>query len=452
MRLLLVALMLAGCGFEGEASFGGTRFPAVAPWQDVGPLTVCDGPRRLGPVRAGPLGMCERGAEVRSCAGNGDCGSREQCVCGRCVIAACDSTDECGDGRICDFGEQRCDRECMADADCLSGERCQPGRNRCRGVCESDDQCQLGETCQRGSGLCGVTSCVDDSDCSGGRACRLQRIPAALAEPSPIADGRRVTLYFERADGPMFDMPRIFRAVSDDGRRFTVEPRAPLLDGRAPSVERDGRGGWVMVYEDARSGTLIAASSPDGIAWQSTALGGLTGMAPSLGRRRDGSFVLYYAVPDGATGGRGISRASGTDPFSFRSGETVLEPARLSDPVLWRNVDRIASPFVQVLDDFERLWFAAHGEESAASIQFDKVIPTPANFSIGEAASVGNGFVPYPFNPVFDRVLEFLTHPSEVDPAVITYGDTWLLYYRRAAADGTKSDNLALARSPVDPK
>jgi hypothetical protein len=135
----------------------------------------------------------------------------------------------------------------------------------------------------------------------------------------------------------------------------------------------------------------------------------------------------------------------------------VLAPAALDDPVLWRGVDVIAAPFAEARvapdgSSFVRLWFAARGQESGASMQFERVVPTPANFSIGEAAaSDGARFQPYPFNPVFDRVVDFLTHPSELDPAVVEWRGEWRLYYRRASADGTRNDNLAVARSPAQP-
>jgi hypothetical protein len=100
-----------------------------------------------------------------------------------------------------------------------------------------------------------------------------------------------------------------------------------------------------------------------------------------------------------------------------------------------------------------RLWFAAHGTESATSLQFGEAQPTPPDFSVGEAAARdGASFVPYPFNPVFDRVVNFLDHPSELDPAVIAWDSGWLLYYRRAASDGSKPENLAVARSPAMPR
>jgi hypothetical protein len=133
----------------------------------------------------------------------------------------------------------------------------------------------------------------------------------------------------------------------------------------------------------------------------------------------------------------------------------VLTPEQLVDPTLWRNVDRIAAPFAQSLLDiggrpFIRLWFAAHGQESGPAFNFDHFEEVPANFSIGEAAS-GDGamFTPYPFNPVFDRVELFLTHLDELDPALVTVGDTQYLYYRRGA---DTTSGLGVARSPAQPR
>src|SRR5205814_8984904 len=93
------------------------------------------------------------------------------------------------------------------------GEQCAPGKNVCRGGCASSADCQSGESCLSSTGLCLAGACADDSSCFGGRTCRLQRIPAALAEPSPIFDAAgQLFLYFERADGPA--PAAVFRARS----------------------------------------------------------------------------------------------------------------------------------------------------------------------------------------------------------------------------------------------
>ncbi len=450
LKRVLVLTVFAGCGFAAEPPFDGVRVPDVAPWQDVGPLTICDGTTRLGPGDEDAVGLCgtQGGA---SCAADPDCRSRERCVCGKCTVAVCDTADECGPALTCSFAERRCDRACDVDADCARGETCLPGMHVCRGPCGSSDDCQTGETCQTSTGLCVAAPCADDSTCAGGRSCLLQRKPAALAEPSPIVENGQVILYFERTDpvsGPG-GAPAVWRATSTDGLAFTIDPPRPLLAGRAPSVVHAS--GWFMLYAEA--GGLALATSPDGITFSTTAHAMNGGDQPSLIAPAPGAdLVAYYAAADGTVARQAIA---GT---SFGAPETVLAPASLSDPVLWRSVDRIASPFAQALVDpngrpFVRLWFAGHGIEAASALEFGKQVPTPPDYAVGEAASTdGRSFVPYPFNPVFTRVLDFLTHPSELDPAVVALDDAhWLLYYRRAAADGTQSENLAAARSPQEP-
>jgi hypothetical protein len=450
MRLLF-ALLLTSCGFIGEPPFVGTRYPDVAPWRELAPLVICDGTARLGAQRSGPLGQCERGT-APACDSDPACGSRERCVCGRCIIPACSLAEDCPAGMVCSFGDQRCDIACTGDGDCKGGERCVPGKSVCRGTCEADDQCQSGEICQRASGLCASTGCATDDECAGGRTCRLQRQPAELAEPSALADGTRVTLWFQRSAPAM--PPSIWRAVSDDGVRFRVEPRRELLPGGAPSVVADGRGGFLLYFVTPGATTIQRATSADGVSFSTNPrILIAAGEAPSAVRLPDGRIALYFQIPDGASGGRSLARADSPDGSSFSLPELVLEPAAVQHPLYWRAVDRLASPVAESLVDpagqpYVRLWFAGRGLESATSIQFGEAVPTPANFSIGEAASYdGKRFVSYPFNPVFDRVSEFLNHPSELEPSVIPYQNASLLYYRRAAADGTRSDNLAVAKN-----
>jgi hypothetical protein len=50
---------------------------------------------------------------------------------------------------------------------------------------------------------------------------------------------------------------------------------------------------------------------------------------------------------------------------------------------------------------------------------------------------------------VFDRVELFLTHLDELDPALVTVGDTQYLYYRRGA---DTTSGLGVARSPAQPR
>ncbi len=430
---------LAGCGFLGEAPYAGQRIADVAPWQDIGPLTICDGNVLLGGPAASPAGFC--GAQPsRSCAKDSDCGSRERCACGACTLGYCDSTADCQSGFVCTVSTHRCDRPCMKDGDCKKGESCVEGRNICRGNCNSDGDCQNGESCNAGSGQCQSVFCGSDSDCQSG-SCAVQRRTDSLGEPAPLveSDGS-VTMWLEHAGAT------IIRATSKDGLAFQLDASAPPLDGRAPTVARTDTG-YLMLF--AVGPDLFRAFSTDGVTWIADEAPAIAGAdQPALIRHTDGSFAAYV-ISDGQ-----VALSGSPDGVTFASPSPVLAPAALSDPTLWRGVDRLASPFAQALVDgnnqpFVRLWFAARGQESAPALNFGQWQEVPANFSIGEAASPdGVSFTPYPFNPVFDRVLNFVDHPSELEPAIAAVGDVQYLYYRRALADGTGDDGLAVARSP----
>jgi hypothetical protein len=419
-------ILLAGCGFLGEEPFSGRRVADVAPWQDIGLLTVCDGDVRLG---ASPAGFCNA-VPTRACDA---CKSRERCICGACRPLYCDGAADCGAGFACN--SNRCEKSCATSDDCAAGESCVEGRNVCRGNCSGDGDCQTGETCNLASGECAASACVDDSGC----ACALQRRPADLRHPAPLPENGGVTMWLER-DG------EIVRATSSDGLDFHID--GAVFAGRSPSVAA----GYLMVF--ASGGSLYRAASSDGRTFDKPALL-FAGDEPSL-VRLEKSWALYF------TSGGDVLRSLSADGVSFSAPQTVLRPEQLIDPTLWRNVDRIASPFAQALVDvagrrFIRLWFAARGQESGPAYNFDHFEEVPANFSIGEAASPpgdGDGveFTPYPFNPVFDRVEMFIQHPSELDPALVPLGDEQLLYYRRASADGSVSGPLGVARSPALPR
>jgi hypothetical protein len=419
------ALALAGCGFVGEPPFSGTRVPDVAPWEDLGPLTVCDGIRRIGPLAESPLGTCNAAAQP-ACTSDADCGSREICLCGACQLPVCDTNDECGTGRVCTFGDRVCDRACVTDGDCVAGELCVPGQHICRGTCAATGDCQRGERCDAFQGLCVPVTCSDDRSC-GGRTCALARIPASLAEPSPVVDGDTITMWLER-DGA------IWRAVSSDGRIFRFDPAAPLVDGHAPAVARDALGQWWAAWVAADHTTTVAQSS-DGLTF-TPYVTGIAAEQPAI--LVDNGSAVFYGVRGGAIG-RIV-------PDDFAA---VLRPADVTTD-LWQGVDALASPW---FDTSGRLWFSAHGTETGPSMQFGQVVPTPPDWSIGVAFTADRvTWLNDRYNPVFDRTVDFTKHPSELDPAVVSFhGQEWL-YYRRAAPDGTQSENLAVARNPAAPR
>jgi hypothetical protein len=434
MRLLVTLFLASGCGFLGEDPYSGRRVADVAPWQDVGPLTLCDQTFSLIAPSASPEGFC--GApSTKNCKADPDCGSRERCQCGVCTIGYCDTSDDCQSGFVCTMSTHRCDKPCQANGDCAKNELCVEGRNLCRGQCSADGDCQNGEFCNLPTGECLSTSCSGDSDCTSG--CAIQRKPALLSEPTPLAEKSGVTLWLAREG-------MIVRATSSDGLHFSLDPSAVPLAGGAPSVV-SAMGGYVMLLE--RGADLYRSFSSDGRVWSDPQAALPNASEPSLVENLDHSFAAYVIV-DGK-----VARSDSTDGVSFDAPDLVLQPSALEQPTLWRNVDQIRSPFAQALLDaggrpFIRLWFAARGQESAPALNFNQYQEVPANFSIGEAvAPDGASFDPYPFNPVFDRVVMFIQHPDELEPALVSLGDTQLMYYRRG-----DTGPIAVAKSPPNPR
>jgi hypothetical protein len=324
------------------------------------------------------------------------------------------------------------------------------GRNICRGTCGADRDCQHGERCDTGSGLCAASACDSDGDC-GGFACELQRAPSAVDEASPLLQGGGLALYFQRTDPG--SAPALWRATGTDGTHFSCDPDAPLLPGEAPSVARTA-GGLQMLF--SLGGDTYAASSTDGTHFTATASPVLPGVdQPSLVIDASGTFVAY-ARKDGQ-----VVRAESSDGTSFGAPAVVLTPAQVTLPMLWQGITNLRSPYAELVRDVHgheqtRLWFSAFGQESGPSVQFGVPTPTPPDYSIGVATSTdGVAFTPYPYDPVFDRVSDFLDHLSEMAPAVITLANRQLLYFTRGPAmpSGAPADaqNIGVATNPISP-
>ncbi len=432
----LLSLLLCACGFLRESPFSGRRSAQVAPFEDLGPLEICDGPVALSSSTIAPTGWCVVDP-VKKCDRDSDCQSREHCQCSECRIAPCTSNAACRKNEKCSFDDGRCDRVCQIDADCSQTEYCVPVQNICRAHCKSASDCQYGEQCRVASGECVAIVCSDDSVCAVGASCTLLLEPASLAHPAPLVEHEQVTLWLER-DGA------VWRAQSRDGEKFSLEPRHALLSGGAPAIAFGDR--YTLLF--ANAGDLYRADSADGIAFDAPRLAIADASLPSLLLQGDG--LIAYLLQGGEVvryvdSGGGWSRA-----------QSVLTPSTVTDPTYWRSVDALGAIFVEHAQDgagadLTRLWFSAHGQESESSMQFGAPVPTPPDFSVGLATSTdGNTFSLYPYNPIFDRTLEFLDHPSELDPAVIEFQGRRLLYYRRAAPDGSGNENLAVAQSPMD--
>jgi hypothetical protein len=225
---------------------------------------------------------------------------------------------------------------------------------------------------------------------------------------------------------------------------------AAQLDGSAPSVARLRDGTFALVF--ANGASLFAARSPDGASWSTPTPALPNARQPSLVVEPDGTLLLYAVDPDG-----NLTRFVGTPDLVFSTPLVVLTPTTARTP-LWPDVDTLASPFVQTYVDADgsprlRLWFAAHGSESGPSSQFGVPTPSPPDYSIGLAVSGDSAtFVADAYDPVFNRTTDFINHPSELQPAVVSLADRWLLYYVRAKPDGSAAETLAVATSPATPR
>jgi hypothetical protein len=458
---LVLSLALAACGFLPEDSFTGKRIgDGIAPWTDLGPVLVCFGSESLGPPTSTPGGFCSSiNTTEAPCVDDGDCRSRESCMCGRCTVAYCTASSDCGGGRVCTFTENRCDVSCANQFDCADGEECFNGT--CRGRCFSDEECQSGEVCNSES-YCITVDCADSDACQSGESCKVQRVPRQALEPTALVEDAptRVVLWLELADEGQLERRRIWRAVSNDGRSFRIDPAQPVLDDgldtRAPSVVRTPTG-FAMYYEWNAGAEIRVATSADGTRFgtPTTAIVGGTGAAaaraPAAVVLPDGKVAVYYQIGDGAAVGLAVGpvgEALATRDPVLTPEKATIEPSGRAAP-FWDDITALRSPSALLTDSPDgaslRLWFSGFGRESADTFEFGEMKPVPANHSIGYAAGSLDALdtvVPWPYGPVVDRVDAFLDHREELTPGVVRLGgdDAYLLYYVEATpamdADG----------------
>jgi hypothetical protein len=283
-------------------------------------------------------------------------------------------------------------------------------------------------------------------------------VPRLVTEPSPLAGAGpadpAITLFVELGDQLQPNVRSIWRAVSSDGVHFTIAPARAVLEdaggARAPTVIRTATG-YAMYYQLGDGTAIRHAASTDGqtFAAPTTVISGGAGAAavraPSAVLTPESQVLLYYEVGDGG----GVALASG-GLGSPLTGTVVLRAADVEDPPgpgtmpqFWVDLGALRSPHAALTrgpaGHTLRLWFSGFGRESGDSVQFDEVVPIDPNDSIGYAASslaAPGELIPWPFNPVFDRVEAFVDHRSELAPAVVQLTDRggvpragFLLYY-----------------------
>ena len=130
MRRLVLLSLVAGCGFATPPDFTGRRIgDGVGPWVDRGALEMCLGNDRVGPPASAPGGFCQPSTtpDEALCTADADCRTRERCVCGRCTVEFCSTSDECGADHVCTFATHRCDLPCASSDQCPGEDSCVNG-------------------------------------------------------------------------------------------------------------------------------------------------------------------------------------------------------------------------------------------------------------------------------------------------------------------------------------
>jgi hypothetical protein len=455
-----MVLLTVSCGLMPQDDLTGRRIgDGVAPWEDLGPVTLCLGTHRIGPPASAIGGFCQAidTPPETACETDSGCASRERCVCGRCTVQYCTGQSECGPDLVCI--DHRCNIPCAGDGACGRGETCVNGG--CRGGCRSGSDCQAGEVCSTLQGRCITDECADDTGCPGTDFCAVQREPRDVAEPTVLATssspGGDFTMWLEMSDQNPLDRA-IWRAESKDGLTYRFNPATPVLenagDAHAPSAIEDQRG-CLLYYERA-----------DGI-WETP--------CPASAGSEAGRLVLTgdYHAPSGVAGddrifvtvgARAAIAAYRVPPTGGPAGtpQIAYQPADATDPVYWRNVQQVGSPFVLRDGDLLMVWFDAFGTETRDVVKFGVPTPVPANDSIGFASGDANDpliLTTWPYNPIFDRPILFENHQAERAPAVVRIpggeareggakAEQWLLYYEGLSADGATRHGIGVARNP----
>ena len=283
--------MIVGCGLAPDPDTAPGPSEGNAPWRDLGAVRVCRGEQVFAPPASPPGGLCVRATFVaQACTSNAECGSRQDCVCGRCTVPFCAVTSDCEAPRFCNFSQHRCDLGCGAGC---AGDQCIAGV--CRARCLESTDCQFGEVCD--GNTCIGDDCSTDGDCLAGERCDLQRTPQQVLEPAPVVVDGSTVLYLDLAEPAFPDRRAIWRAVSTDGVHFTIAPQKPVLDGRAPSAVLDPSGQTFVYFEDPAGQGLLAATSNDGIGFGDarSILFDTEARSPAA-VHLDGRAIVYFAA------------------------------------------------------------------------------------------------------------------------------------------------------------
>lgn len=448
MRLpIFFALTLASCGlvpsseailpFPSDGTFG---------FDDAAPIEVCLGAARIVPPGAPSGAVCvAEAATAKACSLDGECAGIERCVCGRCVVEACQGGGSCGEGRVC--RDKRCTTSCTTDSACPDGEVCAAGG--CARACAGDADCHFGERCDSLGSTCRAKPCSTSTPCGKGARCEQASIEGELHEPS-VADGD--IAYVELRSGAS---RAIYRAIIEAEGRWTVSPIEPvLLDAGAPSalslddrVELyfelgDGEGIGRAVSTDGGL-TFVKDASPwltPAVAWEAGRVA-----SPSVVRYRDSTYLFYEG---GRRAGIGLARV-GEGVATRASDEPIMTREAVSRASFWHDITEIGAPSAVISGDVLRVYFTARGIEGTDALIGDTRAPADANDSIGLFATTdGEAFSPSPTGPVLARLTNLRTYLGEREASVRAGGDGGFeITFVTADASGASPRGLAGART-----
>lgn len=455
-RALLLTLALPSCGLVSSSDEIVPYPPdGIGGFGEAEPIEVCLGSARVvaPDASSGEGAVCvAEGATARACAADGECAGIERCVCGRCIVEACQG-GSCGEGRVC--RDRRCTLGCTEDAGCAAGEVCAAGG--CARTCAGDGDCHFGERCDKLGNTCRAKPCSEATPCGIGARCEAASVTGVLHEPEVAVVGGAEVAYVELRLGVS---RAIYRATVEALTRWTISPETPVIEGDAgeaagaPSLLLDGD--RVEIYYEVGEGAAIgrALSTDGGLSFVkeatpvlSPALDWENGRVASPSVLRSGG-TTYLFYEGGQRAGIGLARVA--EGVAARvSQEPLAAPATVADPVFWHDVTEVGAPHAMIAGEAVRVYFTARGAEGSDARIGDVPVPADANDSIGLLASLDmKRFSLYPTGPVFARVTNVRTFLGEREGSVRIAGDgAYEMTFVASDASGKSVSGLGVART-----
>jgi hypothetical protein len=461
-----VLLALCACG-QAAHDDGLAPVPGdgVSGFGNSSAIELCRGSERVVPpsLGAAPAALCvPEAVEARACVADTDCDGIERCVCGRCIVRACQDAAACAEAEVC--RAKRCTRACADDAACDPGERCVSGG--CARACSSDTGCHAGELCDSLDEVCSAQLCSAAVPCGAGDRCEAVEAVGDVREPDlvQVGDERIAFIDIRRIDEGV-EIGAIYRARVDAPNRWTADPAQPVL-------EADGEGGLLapsalvdgdrveLFYELAGGARIERASSQDGGRTFVRQPEPVLEPAPSWEAGRVGSpaaFVLrgerFLAYEGGARAGVGVARLGATGAVRLAE-QPVVSAATLEDPVFWRGVTEVGAPYALVVTDHAgeqllRLYVTANAAEGLDAISAEGPIPADLNDSIGLVSSRDLvQFDRFVTGPVMARVTNLKAYLGEREPCVTLAPEGASITFVSTDASGQQHSGLARAGGP----